>query len=315
MKRWAIILLTVLSASAARADLIDYIRAIVGNAVITRQQVARSAAADVESQGLDTPGTSDSVLQRIYNDTYQAMLRHNIILQDFKRMEKEKHAKIPENIIDEEVDRRIKTRFGGDRVRFDKWLEANGMTRLKFRQDARDDIIDEIMRHEFVPQPIISPLKIEQYYADHQDKYSVPERVKFRWIVKDKQPDDTNGTVRGRVENILQLARAGSDFGDLANTPDYSDSPQRPPDWLEIDKVNEAYRSELSKIKPGECTGIIETERAYYILHLDAREPAHLAPLNEVRGSIADDLKKQEWNRRYDAWINKLRNKVSIQEF
>ena len=313
MKYCAALLSVVLWTSTARADLIDYIRAIVGDAVITRQQIARSAAQDVESRGLDTPGTPDNVIQGIYTETYQAMLRHKIVLQDFKRLEKDKHAKIPENIINDEVERRIRVQFGNDRVHFDKWLQANGMTRQKFHDQARDDIIDDLMRREFVPQVIVSPHKIEAYYAAHQDKFSVPERIKFRWIAMDKHADDTNGTVRGRMENVLQLARAGGDFADLART--YSERPQREAEWLETAKVNEAYRNDLSQTKVGEYTRVIETPDFYAIFRVDTRETVHVTPLNELRDGIAAQLKKDEWNRRYEAWINKLRGKVSIQEF
>ena len=313
MKYCAALLSVVLWTSTARADLIDYIRAIVGDAVITRQQIARSAAQDVESRGLDTPGTPDNVIQGIYTETYQAMLRHKIVLQDFKRLEKDKHAKIPENIINDEVERRIRVQFGNDRVHFDKWLQANGMTRQKFHDQARDDIIDDLMRREFVPQVIVSPHKIEAYYAAHQDKFSVPERIKFRWIAMDKHAEDTNGTVRGRMENVLQLARAGGDFADLART--YSERPQREAEWLETAKVNEAYRNDLSQTKVGEYTRVIETPDFYAIFRVDTRETVHVTPLNELRDGIAAQLKKDEWNRRYEAWINKLRGKVSIQEF
>jgi len=313
MKRLVAMMVVTLWASLARADLIDYIRAIVGDSVITRQQVQRTASDDAERRGVDAPSAPDNVLQAIFTETYQAMMRHDIVLQDFKRLEKEKHAKIPENFVDQEVERRITTQFGGDRVRFDKWLQANGMTRQKFREQARDDIIEDLMRREFVPQVIVSPHKIETYYQEHQDKYSVPERIKFRWISMDKHSDDTNSSVRGRMENVLQLVRTGGDFGDLAKT--YSERPQRDSDWLETSKVNESYRNEFSKIKPGESTGVIETADSYFIFHLDQRDPMHVQPLNDVRSSIGEQLKRDEWNRRYDVWINKLRNRVLIQEF
>ena len=129
----------------------------------------------------------------------------------------------------------------------------------------------------------------------------------------DKHADDTNGTTRMKMEEVLTLARSGSDFGDLAK--EWSERPQRDTDWLETSKVLEAYRAELGRIKPGECTGVVETADSFFIFRLDDREAAHVTPLSEVRNSIAVQLKDDEWNRRADAWIARLKSKTLVQEF
>ncbi len=60
---------------------------------------------------------------------------------------------------------------------------------------------------------------------------------------------------------------------------------------------------------------MIETDDACFILRLDDRSPGHVTPLNEVRASIADQLKTREFNRRYDSWINRLKAKILVEEF
>ena len=80
----------------------------------------------------------------------------------------------------------------------------------------------------------------------------------------DKHADDTNGTTRKKMDEVLILARSGTDFGDLAR--EWSERRQYPDtDWLEMNKVNEAFRGDLEKIKPGELSGVIE--RADFIFH------------------------------------------------
>ena len=308
------ILFTVLMAPALRADTIDYIRAIIGDSVITGQQISWRIADLLERRGEQSPG-SESAFQILWNGTYQEMLHQQVVLQDYKRLEKEKGAKIPDNVVNDLIQKTIREdpRFGGDRVRFDKWLQANGITRERFRNNIRDTIIVQEMQREFVKQPIISPHKIETYYQEHQDKYSLAERVKFRWIAMDKHSDDTNGATRERMQEVLTLAKSGRDFGELAK--ESSERPQPDTDWLEMTKVNEAFRGDLAKIKPGELTGIIERSDSFFILRLDDREAAHVTPLSEVRNSIAIQLKDAEWNRRADAWIARLRGKTLVQEF
>ena len=44
----------------------------------------------------------------LWDGTYQEMLRQKVVLQDYKRLEKEKGAKIPDNIVDDYVDKMIR---------------------------------------------------------------------------------------------------------------------------------------------------------------------------------------------------------------
>ena len=56
-------------------------------------------------------------------DTLKSMVNaRKLVLQDFKRLERENHAKIPDNYIDDEIRDRIRndSRFGGDRAAFIK---------------------------------------------------------------------------------------------------------------------------------------------------------------------------------------------------
>ena len=252
----------------------------------------------------------------LWNGTYQEMLRQQVVPAGLQAAGKGKGREDSGQHRERPRQKTIREdpRFGGDRVRFDKWLQANGITRERFRNNIRDTIIVQEMQREFVKQPIISPHKrIETYYQEHQDKYSLAERVKFRWIAMDKHADDTNGLTRERMREVLTLAKGGRDFGELAK--ESSERPQPDTDWLEMTKVNEAFRGDLAKIKPGELTGVIERPDSFFILRLDDREAAHVTPLSEVRNSIAIHLKDEEWNRRADAWITRLRGKTLVQEF
>jgi parvulin-like peptidyl-prolyl isomerase len=255
-------------------------------------------------------------MQAIWQDAYVNLLQQRIVLQEFKRLGKERGAKIPNDLVDGEVQRFIDDprRFGGDRVLFNKWLEGNGMTRQKFWQQTRDSIAYREMVGTFVKTPIISPHKVELYYQDHQTEFKVPERVKFRWIVMDKKSDDTNNAVRKRMEEVLILLKAGGDFSELAKSYLDRDIPQRENDWTELPSLNENYRAAMARCKPGENTEVIESSSTYIILHLDEREPTHVAALTELRDTIADKLAAAEINQRREAWIKRLRSRIRVEE-
>jgi len=303
-----------LFAGSALGDTVDFIRAFVGDSIVTGQEISRRADEDRNPSATVSP----SAIQSIWEDAYSNLVQQRVVLQEFKRLSKEKGAKIPNDVVDQGVQRFIDDprRFGGDRVLFDKWLLANGMTRQKFWEQTRDSIIYNEMLATFVKSPIISPHKVELYYQEHQDEFKVPERVKFRWIAIDKQPDDTNGVTRKRMEEVLTLLKSGSDFAELASS--YRDLPgfrrQRDNEWTEVPSLNENFRNEIAKCKPGDNTEVIESSSGYMILHLDERDPGHVAPLPDLRDAIADKLAAMEINQKRQAWITRLRSKIRVED-
>ena len=304
---------------AVRGDtVLDDIHAIVGDAVITLQEILgttlpREEAIYQQSANQSETEINASILA-LRQDAFQSLIDRQVVLQEFKRMEKDKGAKIPDSYVDEQVQNIIRDKYGGDRVRFDKELEASGLTREQFRQRQRDDIIYQIMRQQFVPEPIISPLKVETYYRQHLDQFTVAARIKFRWIRMDKSEDDTNGVTRRKLEEILSQIKDGADFDDLAKT--YSSGPQHDTnDWLEIPKLNDAFRDQVSKLKPGQCTGVIEISQNFLVLRVDALDAAHVTPLNDVRDEITKTLAAREQNRRGEAWIKRLKARTLVQTF
>jgi hypothetical protein len=302
---------------AVRAETADRIQAIVGDSVITLQQIVRATLPEEEGIYQQSANQAESEtrskIAALRQDTFNSLIDRQVVLQDFKRLEKEKSAKIPDSFVDEQVQATIRDRYGGDRVRFDKDLEAEGLTREQFREQQRDLIIVDFMRNQFVPEPIISPLKVENYYRQHQDQFTVPARVKFRWICMDRPGDDTNGVTREKMNEILSQIKDGADFGDLART--YSQRPQRAADWLEISTLNDAFRDEVSKLKPGQCTGVIEIPQGFFILRVDELDASHVQPLDDVRNEIGKTLVAQEKNRRFEIWIKRLKSRVLVTVF
>ena len=305
------------TATVVRGETVDFVQAVVGDSVITYQQILQATRMQEDEILQQNPGRSESFYRDkiipLREETFKSLTERAVVIQEYKRLQREKGVNIPEDYVDQQMEKEIKQpRFGGDRVQFDKWLQSEGMTREQYRNQVRDIIIQQAMTSQFVPEPIISPHKVETYYLAHQDRYMVPERVKFRWIIMDKVPDDTTDAKKKRMDEIHALIKGGQDFGELAKS--YSEQRQRDDDWLESSKLSEVLRNELNRLKPGETGDVIELSQSYYLLHLDERDAGHVAPLNDKRDEIKALLRNEEQKKRYDAWIKQLETRVLVQQ-
>jgi peptidyl-prolyl cis-trans isomerase C len=80
-----------------------------------------------------------------------------------------------------------------------------------------------------------------------------------------------------------------------------------------------ALRRELADVafalKPGECSGVIDTGTDCYVLRVDEVNKSHYKTLGEVRALIEQTLKREEQNRLEKQWLAKLRKKTFVQIF
>ncbi|HEX4645285.1 MAG TPA: peptidylprolyl isomerase, partial [Verrucomicrobiae bacterium] len=219
-------------------------------------------------------------------------------------------------IIEEEIQNEIRDRYGLDRVQLIKDLQRQGMTYEALRKQFRDFLIISIMQRKFVPEPIISPHKIETYYTDHGSDYKVEDQVNLRMIVLKKDGTDDE-LVKKRADEILSNIKQGASFAEMAKT--YSEGSQKSQEgltgWEDISKVNESFRDAITKLKPGEHTEVVDTPTACFLLRVEDRRPAHLKPLSEVRDEIEKTLRTQERTRLYDKWIKRLEKKTLVESF
>lgn len=296
-----------------RAELVDYMNAVVNDKVISYQEVMDSIAPAVDvlrQEYAEQPDVYDQKLNATFKDGMETLIQNQLILKEFAT----KYNPLPESAVDELVADRIKQRFG-DRITCIKTLQAQGITFEKFRQDIRDQYIISELRYKNLSADkiIISPYKIENYYLLHQDDFKVGDQVKLRMIVLSKSSTDDTAA-RRRADEILDDLKKGASFDQLASV--YSQDPeQQKSDWIESSVLRKELAGAVATLKPGQMSGVVETPDNCYIVRLDDRRPTHVKPLNDVRESIEDTLRAQEQKAAGDRWIQSLKKKAFIRFF
>ena len=300
-----------------QAELADGIDAIVHDSIITFQSVrdATSTVADqLQRQYGGRQDVLDQKLNEAYKDNLERLLENKLIVHDFDTA----GYNLPESIIDEALDERIRSRYG-DRVTFIKTLQEQGETFEQFRREFRENFIIEQMRFKNVSGNllIISPHKIETYYLDHKKDFSVEEQVKLRMIVLNKTSGTDPAQTRKLAEEILAKVKEGASFEEMASV--YSQGSQRSQggDWGWVEKS--VLRPELAdvafKLKAGDKSDVIDTPEACYLMFVEDKRATHTKGLNEVRDEIEKTLLAQEHDRLQRQWIDKLKKKTFIRTF
>ena len=289
------------------------IKALVSDAIITYQQVEQSAAQAIDllrRQYASQPDEFNRRALETFNNALDQLVERQLILHDFQTA----GYKLPENVIDEEIQQRIRDRFG-DRKRLIKTLQAEGMTYEQFRDREREQFIIRVLTFKNVSSElIVSPQRIQAYYDLHRQDFSVKDQVKVRTIVLNKDaaaPDQA----KKRAEEILAKIKEGASFKDMWAV--YSDSAPRNQalEWVDLSVLKKEIGDAAAKLNPGETSGVIEAPEAYYLVQLEEKKPAHIKPLSDVRDEIEKNLLTDEQTRLRKQWVNRLKAKTFVRYF
>lgn len=300
----------------AQPRLADGIEVIVDKAIITYYQIDMSmlpAVNEAQRQYGDKPEVFRKKLEEIRKDDREIQIENQLILHEYETA----GYNLPESIIDEQLQSYIRSEYGDDRVRFIRTLQEKGKTFEQFRKEFRERLIIQQMRYSHSSgQVIVSPHKIEAYYAQHKNEFKVNSQVKLRMIVLNKPAGDA-GQTRRLAQDILTKINEGASFADMAKV--YSQDSKRSQggdwSWFETDKLRKELAEAAGRLKPGEHSGVIDTPEACYLMLIEDKRPEHFRPLNEVRDQIDDVLLAQERDRLQRQWIDKLKKKTFIRYF
>jgi peptidyl-prolyl cis-trans isomerase D len=145
----------------------------------------------------------------------------------------------------------------------------------------------------------IDEATIEKYYEDNTADYTTPEQRSARHILfkaDDNSPAEVHTKQEERAQEILELAKNGSEFADLAKQ--YSEGPtkERGGDLGLFSKgqMVKPFDEAVFSLKSGEISEVVKTSFGYHIIKLEKIVPATTKPLEEVKVSIMKKLQGEQ---------------------
>lgn len=294
------------------AELVNGIKAVVHDAVVTKQEVELYTAQAEEvlrRQYRNQPEMYEKKLVEALNENLEERMKRQLILHDFKAG----GYNIPEAIIQDAVEEEIRTRWGG-RDKLVKSLQAQGMTVEKFRQQTRENIITRALRSKNIAQEIVvSPHRIETFYLANKEKFQVEDQVKLRMIVLNKATASDAAATRKLAGEIHAKIKAGAAFSEMAGV--YSPNRNSEATWWTKNGLLKELADVAFNMKVGELSEPIDMEKAVFLMFVEDKRPAHTKALSEVRAQVEDILLQEERTRLEKQWIDRLKKKTFVRYF
>lgn len=270
----ALLFLCIFSASSFAAEpvVLDRIRAVVNDDVITQQELTarlNAAIKQLQKQGTLLPDNNileKQVLERMITEMLQSQFaKENGLRVDDVQLEKALTRVAQQNNFESVAAFRAK-------------LEKDGIDFSKFREEIRGEIVSVRLREREVDSKlVISESDIEDYLATQANQGNKGEELQLAHIlivVPEQASAESIQNYKRRAEEAQAKLQSGAPFAQIA--AGYSDAKDALQGgllgWRPADRLPSLFSDPLSKMKPGEVSPLLRSPTGFHLIKLMERK-------------------------------------------
>jgi peptidyl-prolyl cis-trans isomerase SurA len=253
-------------------ELVDRVVAVVGDTVLLLSDV------QTEMQQFQMP-TDPLEAETMAREILERQVA-NLILVTAAR---EAGLAVPDEQVGEIVEqnlREVQRRFGSEAA-FTAALAESGMTRDQYRQMLIHQERDQMLVQQYLgsqlrnrARPMIDESDIREFFETQRGVLQErPATVSFRQVVVTPRPsEEARRAALARAEEVIEEIRTGADFAVLARR--FSEDPgsrEHGGDlgWFRADRMVPEFSRVAFALRPGQTSGIVETEFGFHIIRVD----------------------------------------------
>jgi len=141
--------------------------------------------------------------------------------------------------------------------------------------------------------------EVRSYYEDDPGRFTRDKQVRARHVlfrIKPDAPEAEVEKVRAQAGKILESARKGADFGELAKKYSQDEASAKKGGELGFfssKQMDPAFSKAAFAMKPGEMSDLVRTSYGFHIIRLEEIKEARTAPIEEVKGEIDKEIKSR----------------------
>ena len=146
----------------------------------------------------------------------------------------------------------------------------------------------------------VSDADVASYYAKNQKAYTTPEERRASHILiavkKDASAAD-KAAAKAKADAILaEVRKTPAEFAAIAKAKSQDPASAEQGGDLGVvvkDGLPKPLQDAVAKLKQGEISDVVASDYGYHILTVTSDKPEHVKTLDEVKGQITADLRKQ----------------------
>ncbi len=330
MKCIATVALILALAGTARAQIIERVLVKVNGDILTQTELEERQTAAIRARmGADFKPemiNNSAELKKAVDEVTPQLLVEAIDELLLIQMGKEKGYQLSDEQFKGWLDNLRKEQNLTDDAKFTAALKQEGMTIEDLRKNVEKQfLVGQVQRDEVGSKLSITEEEARQYYLSHKQEFVEPATVTLREILIEVPAASQGGQAAISVAKLDEAeaqaaalrARlvAGEDFAKVA--AEASASPSKANGGLigpmNLAEVSASLQELIGKMKPGDITQPIRTNKGVQILKLETIKPAAVPPFESVRDLVADRVHNARQQVEVRKFLARVRGQALIE--
>ncbi len=311
-------LLSLAPCSAAPVEL-TRIKATVNGEPITQVDLNEAVRTQVQmflmNNRVDTADKAAVEIKRLEERALNDLIDKKLILSEFKA----KGGTIPDKYVDEQVDRFVNGRYGGDRNKFMEALAKQGLSLNQFRNIQRDQIAVQALRAQQggdSKKVFIMPHEREAMYKEIRSEYTSEGRVKLSLISIPKSVGNRTPEQQKQLANEIRsrIVTGKSSFSAEAKRYSHDQFSQKGGYVGEIDRtmLNPTITDVAYRLSSKQVSSVVDGGGFYHILYSGGRVGKKTPSKKELEKEIEQRIRVKKNQSNMEGWLKKLRRDANV---
>ena len=283
------------------------------NAVLIRTNTFTVTTGEIIHTLYANMGKRTDQLKTFDGDRLRSIIDENAIRLAERKLLMAEAEKAKSPVTQEEIDNMLHLQYNraGGEEKFLQILEENRIDIAFVKESIRKDLmIENYLDGYFADKIPVSEEEVQKVYKE--DKTA---SVRHILLMTQKKSDAEKVEIRKKMEGILNRAKSGEDFAELAKT--YSEDPGSKDNGGLYENFGRGqmvkpFEEASFSIPVGEISDIVETSFGYHIIKVIDRKQ-ETRPLNEVRDQIEAHIRQNRQNTVYHELMARLKEKAALQ--
>lgn len=222
-----------------------------------------------------------------------------------EKLQLKKAAELGIAVTDEEVNTEIENakKYFDTEEKFNEYLKGQGMDLEYFKQSARKELTITKLTEKLTANVAVTDDEVKVYYDTHQSEFM---SVKASHVLLD---------TREEAEKILERAKAGEDFAELAKANSKDPSAKENSgnlDYFRHGDMVEPFEKAAFALEPGEISEVVQTDFGFHVIKA---EDTKLDKFEDVKEQLKATMISDKKNAEYSKLLEDMRKNANIETF
>lgn len=317
LKSWMffVLMASLILPESPKAEVIDRVIAVVNGKVITLSELAEREG-PLAKQAAETfsGAEKDKRLADIRKRVSDSLIEDLLLEQEAERT----GLKASERDIDDAIED-VKKQNSLDTEGLKVALKKEGLTYEGYRAQIKKQIEKSRVIGQQVRSKVnVSEKDLADYYERNQRMFLKDEEVKIShilFLVPEKASGEEIEKIRKEAVVVLDMARSGKDFSELAKkySQDSSAKEGGAMGFFKRGQILPAFEEAAFSLKKGETSDLVRTTYGFHIIRVDDVLVASSEPFDSMKEKIRSAVTSEMLEQRYKEWMEELKKTAIIE--